>query len=282
MPTQQQPKRMKMTNQNIMLCVFTVASGLVCGVSRAASAEVTVQLGSTAAQSLIVQTGQTVVISASSKEMANVAHAPTNGASKYEWVKDGILVPEAKGTNQNLTLTNVGFDDVATYSVFISGEHSRAESAPVHLSVYSLFYTNSNGGVLTAPIGDFSISSGTTLPCGGTFDRFKAYYPFDGPNTSPPSSIFPNTSNSTNLDLTTCTNINSTTLDTGIRIQENWLPMNQKACDDDDGSCSFNVKLSTTTASGLLNNKTYRTTIYFNSATLGTNTTITYRWYYHN
>jgi hypothetical protein len=265
---------MKPHKMKFLIIALTTISPLAWEVGGAAAKyNMQVQLGSTAARSLMVETGQTVRILASSTEIAKVK------AAKFQWLKNDM--PMEGETNDALTLTNVDISHVGSYSVHVSSPHNRAESAAVHVSVYSLFTNYSNGGTLTAPIGDFTISGNTTLPCGGTFDRFRAYVPFDGPNRIPKSTTFPNDSQAANLDITTCTNINGS-IDTGIRIQENWLPMNPKDCNDNT-ACGVNALASSCTATNLQTNKTYRATIYFKSSTLDpTNTTVSFRWYYHN
>jgi hypothetical protein len=201
---------------------------------------------------------------------------------KHRWQKDGHDVPGE--TNATLSLSHVGFSDVGTYTLVLSGS-AEEQSAPVHLSVFNVFTSHSNGGCLAVPIGDFT--SGNNTICGGTgFDKYKVYFPFYGPNASPQSGIFTNYSGGANLDLTTCTNVNGT-IDTAIMFQGNWLGMPQVACNDNDTTCSTGTSLSSCIGINLSPNNgstsnSYRATIYFKSATLGTNTSVTFRWYYHN
>ncbi len=237
------------------------------------------------ANSYLVQTGATVNISIDSDLKANVDRASGMGgfAPEYQWVKNGSEIFGA--TKSAFAITNVSFADVGEYMLLLSGAFP-ANSGPVYVSVYYLFSTNSNGGVLTAPIGDFTIGSDSA--CGGTgFDRYKAYGLFYGPNASPQSGTFQNTSASSKLDLTTCTNANNSGLDTAIKLQGNWLGMPEVACNNDDPNCAIGSLLSTVTNFVLSTNSgsntnSYRATVYFKKATLGTSNTVTFRWYYHN
>src|SRR6266566_875590 len=274
---------MRTRTRGLLLCTIVVtstASSVVFGA--APTHDFTVDVESRAAQSLIVSNGQSVLLRVAKPSMKKVK-APPAGVPRIQWAKDNDLVPGQ--TNATFDIPNASFSDVGSYSVWINGpDKSRQESAPIHLSVYSLFYTNSNGGSLGIPIGQFT--SGNNTVCGGTgFDRYKVYFPFYGPNAANQTGLFVNNSSSANLDVTTCTNVNGA-IDTAIRIQENWAPMTTKDCNDDDTNCVVYSKLSTAKATNLstnsTTNNTYRTTIYFNNATLGTNTSVTFRWYYHN
>ncbi len=172
---------------------------------------------------------------------------------------------------------------MATYTLVLFGP-VEDQSPPIHLSVYSLFESQSNGGCLGVPIGQFS--SGDNMVCGASgFDRYKVYFPFYGPNAASQTGIFQNTSGSANLDLTTCTNVNGTTMDTAIKLQGNWSGTPQIVCNN-DSTCTNNSLLSfcttsLSTNSGSISNS-YRATIYFKSATLGNNTNVTFQWYYRN
>jgi hypothetical protein len=199
---------------------------------------------------------------------------------RFQWQKDGDDIPGA--TNSTYTINAATFYDAATYTLVLSG-FAELQSAPFHLSVYILEGSHSNGGALAVPIGDFT--SGSYPVCGGTgFDRYKVYFPFYGPNASPQSGAFQNTSHSSNLDVTTCTNSNGTVLDTAIRIQGNWLGTPELACNNDT-NCVGNPLLSFCTMALSTNasaSNTYRATLYFKSATLGSGKTVTFLWNYHN
>jgi hypothetical protein len=201
----------------------------------------------------------------------------------YQWQKNGNDI--AGATKSYYTIPEVTFtNDVATYTLVLSGA-LEAQSAPVHLSVYTLIYSNSNGGALSTPIQGFT--SGTYTACNVSgFDRYKTYMLFYGPNATSQTGPFQNTSGSSLLDLTTCTNLNGTSLDTAILFQGNWASPPVLGCNDDDPGCGSNVKLSTTNNIALSTsstaNNTYRTTIFYKSSTLGGNANVTFRWYYHN
>src|SRR5260370_26688646 len=169
------------------------------------------------------------------------------GVARIQWVKDGFIKQDAvniqKQTSNTFDIPDASFSDVGSYSVFVHfGGHSRVEYGPVHLSVCELFATGSNGGCLGVPTGDFT--SGNNIVCEGTgFDKYKVYFPFYGPNATGQTGIFTNYMGGSNLDLTTCTNVNGT-IDTAILFQGNWLGMPQIACNDNDTNCSASTILS--------------------------------------
>jgi hypothetical protein len=267
---------MRTITRKMILYLFVVAGTSAPSICDAADGGGPNQLQATVGvtPSLIVESGTTVTLSASQVLLPNIR------SPYYRWLKDEIEITNT--THSSYTIQNATLSDAAEYSVIVHSKGLAAEVAPFYLSVYTPV-TNSNGGIMATPVGDFASGSGYTLSCGGSFDRYKTYFPFDGPNTSPPSSTYPNTSNSTNLNVTTCTNINGT-LDTGIKVYDNTVWATQRACSENDCGLS-NTTLSSATATGanaLQNNKTYRVTIYYKSATVGTNTTITFKWLYYN
>jgi hypothetical protein len=260
---------------------------LITAVSAAAaSPDITIYMSSSTSRDIMCETGKVVRLVVSDAEASRLApNFPPNGAPRIQWIKNGI--PLDSGTNQlDLYISNVSFADVGSYSVFINGASTRAESEPVHLNVYSLCYSNSNGGAAGLALGSFSI--GANSVCGDTgFDSWKVNFPFYGPNASPQSGPFTNSSASSNLDLTTCTNLNGA-VDTAIKVQENWLGTRQVGCNNDDGNCtncSLHSSCTVTNLSALSGSvsNSYRVTVYFKRSTLDTtNTTIYLRWYYHN
>ena len=237
------------------------------------------QLSFSAPANMLVYTGQTVVITVSN--MQTFSPTPTNGP-QYQWLKDGTLIFGA--TNHDFTIPLTSMDDVGTYSVLVSGAFARAESAPLNLGVYFLYSTNSNGGVLGVPIGQFTIGSSTLYCSGKSFDAYVVEYPFYGPNANSQLPPFANTSNSSNLDVSTCLTANGSNLDTGILVtQDGVVPPLKVGCSDDSGgSCGSNSGLSMCTVNGLKTGKIYRTTLYYNRSTLEGLTSVNFMWYYHN
>lgn len=273
------------TTRREVLLVTLILSGAIAGQAGLFGGkglkpnEVVVELGTTATSDLMVEKGQRVVLSARSQDIAGILpDTSKTAAPRYQWTKDGFTMENA--LESTLVLTDVSAKDAATYTIFVSGAHGRAESAPVHLSVYTLETNHSNGGTLTVPIGAFNTSSQQVSCSAKTFDRWKAYVPFDGPYTSPQSSTFPNTSQSTNLVISTISTANATSLDTAVKVQNNFLPTTQVACSDDvSSSCGPYLSCST---NAMATGKTYRATIYFKNATLGGQTTVTFSWNYQN
>jgi len=222
-------------------------------------------------RSMIVETGTTVTLAASTNLLPNIANP------RFRWLKDEYEVYGK--TNSTYAINNASLSDAAEYTVIVYATGISAEAEPFYLSVY-MPVTNSNGGVMATPVGDFTGGGPYNPSCGGSFDRYKTYFPFDGPYTSPASPTYPNTSNSPNLNVTTCTNVNGATLDTAIRIQDNFGTGTERACSND--YCSLeNTKLSGATFNALQTNKTYRVTIYFKGSTLGSLTTVTFLWLYY-
>ena len=272
-----------MTNHlNIIRGSLALAGVLAASTIRAA-APPTVSVGINPSQ--LVRTGATVTLSLDARVLKKIKADAKKSKSKlpltFQWQINGQNIYGA--TNYIYAITNVSFSDVASYTLVLSGP-VEDQSPPTHLSVYSLFESNSNGGCLGVPIGQFS--SGNNTVCGApSFDRYKVYFPFYGPNASPQSGTFQNTSGSANLDLTTCTNVNGTTMDTAIKLQGNWSGTPEIVCNN-DASCTNNSLLSFCTASlspnSGSNSNSYRATIYFKSGTLGNNTNVTFQWYYHN
>ncbi|HEX5218094.1 MAG TPA: LamG-like jellyroll fold domain-containing protein [Verrucomicrobiae bacterium] len=66
-------------------------------------------------------------------ESAEFAVSATGSALKYQWSKNGIVVPGA--TNTTLSLTNVTFADSADYSVTVSNNVTFVTSSNAHLTV---------------------------------------------------------------------------------------------------------------------------------------------------
>ena len=251
----------------MILFALVTALASMLNVLTAATNQVTVGV----TRSMIVETGTSVTLAASSNLYPNISNPG------FRWLKDEY---ELYGeTNSTYAINNASLSDAAEYKVIVYATGISAEAEPFYLSVYRPV-TNSNGGVMATPVGQFTGGGPYNFSCGGGFDRYKTYFPFDGPNTSPPSPTYANTSNTPNLYVTTCTNVNGATLDTLVRIQDNFGTGTERACSDN--YCSLeNTKLSGATFNALQTNKTYRVTIYFKSSTLGSLTTVTFIWLYY-
>jgi len=198
-------------------------------------------------------------------------------------------------TNRNLKLQWPGTEKTEERTMRISFES--VVSRPIHLSVYGLSRTNSNGGMLTAPVGSFYSGAGSVCCPTPPFDRFQVYYPFDGPGVSPPSVSFPNRGY-TNLFVTTRLRANSTNLNTGIEVRQHFVPMGW-VCENhqayaggpvhsscDDGQPPHHIAgwlAQVDKAHGLERGKRYRVVIRYASNTLPQGaSTISFRWEYTN
>jgi hypothetical protein len=236
------------------------------------------------ANSIMVQAGTNVTIRMDQQEIKRIYADRHKEQSTlpvhFRWQKDGEDIPGA--TDLHYTITNVSFEDAASYTLVLSG-YVELQTAPVHLSVYTLFEAHSNGGTLAVPISDFT--SGTLDTCGATgFDSYKTYLTFYGPNASPQSGTFVNSSHENNLDITTCTNVNGTTMKTAVQIQGNWSGMPIVGCSA-SSDCTANPNLSFATtplSTNSSSSNTYRTTIYVKSRSMGTVKKVTWTWFYHN
>jgi hypothetical protein len=238
---------------------------------------ITVQLGPAAPASLLVSTGQTVVIMLTN--MPSFPSPPDFGPV-YQWFQNDYPIDSA--TNSSYTIYSAGLADAATYYAFVNGQSGTAQSAPLNLGVYFQYHTNSNGGSLAYPIGNFSFKY-QQLPCSPKqFDYYyNVPYLFYGSNVTSQSGPFTNSSNRL-LDLSTCVSANGSTLDTGIVLKMNGPPFTTAGCSDDAGAaCASDSSLSMFTAT--LNASTaYRFTIFCNTNALNGLTNITFSWFFHN
>jgi hypothetical protein len=236
-----------------------------------------VTLGIGAPASLLVHTGQTVVIMLTN--MPTFPQPPDNGPV-YQWFQNDTPIDSA--TNSSYTINSASMADAATYFAFVNGRSGTVQSAPLDLGVYFQYSTNSNGGSLAYSISKFSFQY-QQLPCSPKqFDYYyNIPYLFYGSNVTSQSGPFTNSSNGL-LDLSTCTNVNGSTLDTGIVLKVNALPSTTVGCSDDAGAaCANDSSLSMFTAT-LDASKTYRFTVLYRTGTLGSLTNITFSWFYHN
>jgi hypothetical protein len=155
---------------------------------------------------------------------------PSTNAITYQWRFN--TVPIAGATNSTYWIANASFADVGAYDVVVTGSSLTSQTA--FLSVYSPI---GNGGTLQTPIGAFTSQSVT---CGGgTFQ--KGYSPtnsdgslafFYGPNASPQSGIFKNSTPGSNRLTVDTFSSNNGTVDTGLRLRNNWSPFAIADCND--------------------------------------------------
>ena len=207
---------------------------------------------------------------------------------KFQWRKDTNNIPKA--TKPELRFESVDFTDVASYTLVYWSE-AQGESnqlvhvgpdgvtAPIHLGVFDEKTVNPTTGTVSYPLGAFGEPpTGGNVVCGVTFDRWKSYEPFDGPNCTPPSTNYPNPNQHLNLRIDTCSADNGPTMDTAIQIVGNWAPP-PVICNDDTVAVCPNNKLSRRTIV-LQASRTYRVGIFYKSSTVGTATKVTFTYTY--
>jgi hypothetical protein len=208
---------------------------------------------------------------------------------RFQWRKNTEDIPEA--TRPELTFKSISFKDVASYRLVYWGRAEgeggpvqvgpEGETAPVHVGVFIEKTINPTSGTVSYPLGAFGQPpTGGNVICGKTFDRWKAYEPFDGPNCNPPSTNYPNPNQHVNFVVDTCSAENGTTIDTAIQVVGNFSPP-PMFCNDNAGSpCPGNTRLSRTSTITLQSTKTYRVGIYYISTTVGTATSVTFNYRY--
>jgi hypothetical protein len=212
----------------------------------------------------------------------------TNALS-YQWKINGGNIDGA--TNNAYWIDNVGFTNVATYTVEITAGTNYVTSAPAHLAIYSLFGTNSNGGTMSTPIGWFE-GQANTCASGGTFER--AFCPtndtgwpafFYGKYATNQTGPFQNTvSPKLTIDTFHCDN---GTGDTGLMLQRNWTTGSPVMCNDNAGSppapgCHpLGAKGGPITLNTGLYAR-YRLTLMYKLASPPPSGTVAFNWLYHN
>jgi hypothetical protein len=234
---------------------------------------------------------QTVLVNSTVNFSVVAMHVgpPSTNTIAYQWRFNSV--PISGATNSTYSFSGAKFSDVGAYDVIVTGSSLTSKTA--YLSVYSLNSSRPpTGGTLQTPIGVYSAQSVT---CGGgTFqkgcsptnsDGSLAF--FYGPNASPQSGIFVNkTPGSTTLTVDTFSG-NNGTIDTGLRIRNNWSPFAIAACND-DAPGGTNPKQSKAVVTPLsqnsgdvTHNNTYRLTIlYKDSPAPPPGATITINWLY--
>ena len=235
-----------------------------------------------ASSNVIVEVGSALILHAPPVPDSVGANVDRS-KSRHYWMKDG----EVSLGSGDLVLSNVTAAAAGEYTAVYTGAVHVA-TAPVYVSVVSYFTNQSNGGALVVPVGNFSSQAGARVCDNGessvNMNRFVVYWPFDGANSTNASPDFPNTSNETNLLVSTCTNANPSQLDTAVQILENFGGCRVIACDDDSPPiCNDGSKLSSCVAIGLTNSAQYRVSIYYKTQTAPAGLkTVTFRWKYSN
>jgi hypothetical protein len=273
------------TSKSIVLCTVagavTVLSG--CGSSPSAPAP----------QILTQPQSQTVEKGSSSVSFSVVA---TNfHLINYQWQFNGSNISGANSPTYTIPHP-VDFTDVGEYRVEVWGSPTNV-SQPAMLSVYSASAAMAVGaGTLSTPIGSFTTQNPTyTCSSGGTFN--KGYTPlyssgqpmfFYGPNARPQTGIFQNTLASS-LTIDTFSSDNGTA-DTGIRLQENWVPFADAGCNDNapagsqGETCALQSKCTiplSQAAGPVAGKNTYRLTILYKQPPgPPTSGKITFNWRY--
>jgi len=202
----------------------------------------------------------------------------------YQWRFNNVDI--AGANTSSYTIPSVDFINVGAYDVLVWGSPTNT-SKPAYLSVYTL--TSGSGGTLATPIGAYS-SQSFTCPSGGTFNKgfcvtnnqgTPAF--FYGPNASPQSDPFQNTSRSPTLTVDTFSTDNGTA-DTGIRIQNNWVPLATACCNDnatggtDSKQSQCTITLSQNTGSY---QNSYRLVLFYKDPPPPTSGRLTFNWLYH-
>jgi hypothetical protein len=165
----------------------------------------------------------------------SVEVSPSKGVA-YQWQFNGSNILRATEATYRIPHP-VDFADVGEYQVLITGNGTTI-SKPAYLSVYSLTRTLSvTSGTLSTPVNQFQTM---TYQCGGGAFQ-KGYTPinssgltmfFYGPNATGQSGIFTNLGHAPTLTIDTFSTDNGTA-DTGIRLQNNWIPLADACCNDD-------------------------------------------------
>jgi hypothetical protein len=253
---------------------------LTAGNVTANTNDVIVRIGAAAPASLLVNTGQTVVILLTN--MPTFPSPPDLGPV-YQWFQNDYPIDSA--TNSSYTIYNTSMADAASYYAFVNGKVGTAQSAPLNLGVYYQYTTNSNGGALAYPTTTPPfINVSQQIIC--STKSFGYYYVlpnlFYGSGVTSQSGPFTNTSNMY-LDISTCVSTNGPTMDTAILLKENVYNGNVVGCCDDAGSqtCPGDPSSSMFTAT-LSASMSYRFTLLYRKASLGSATNVTFTWYYHN
>lgn len=204
--------------------------------------------------------------------------AVPSGAATFQWQKNGSNILGA--TNKTYSIAEVQVTNVGTYTCEVSSGSGTTTTDPAHLSVFFTYFTNSVAGTLVAPVGAFR--TGTATISGQTFDKISSnYFNFYGPAATGQSGDFQNTTGMPKLTVDTYSTDNNL-VDTGIEIRQTTFPNNNypnnNGTDAPPGQPLLSKRPPISLYSG---NSKYRVTVYYRSATMGTNTTITFNWLYH-
>jgi hypothetical protein len=228
-------------------------------------------IGKSKTSGIIVQQPQSQIVKEGEKVSFSVVVSGLKNVS-YQWQFNRSNLVRAMEATYTFHRP-VGFENVGEYRVLVRGENGITLSGPAYLSVYAAAQVgNVSSGTLATPIGQFG---NQTYSCGqATFK--KGYTPmnasgqpmfFYGPNAFPQSGLFKNPGGCTDLTIDTFSADNGTA-DTGIRIQNNWIPLRDACCNDDATGGTYpkqsQCQLSLTNNPGRVANKnTYRLSILY-------------------
>jgi hypothetical protein len=206
--------------------------------------------------------------------------APSHPNYKYTWYKGTTLLTT---TTDTYNIRKMQQSDVDTYTILITKNDKTDFVLTVHLFMYRPSDKYVNSGSLTCPIGCFAASSltcsgitflnGYSLSASGGVPQlfYGGGYPLSS-QTGP----FVNDHNA-KLRIYTVDGENPGTSATGVRLQQNWIPLLNLFCNGALNGASGDANLNA--AVGTIQN-TYRGMILYNgSPSTGS---IVFHWEYHN
>ena len=255
-----------MTKQSSKIIAFAAVAGLVAGLTSCCNLIWTSKCPPKIVQqpqSQIAKEGDTAV------SFSVVVSKPKEVS--YQWQFNGSNILRA--TEATYTIPHPAeFANVGEYRVLVRG-NGITLSKPAYLSMYAFALVSSvTTGILSTPIGQFG---NQTYSCGGRAFQ-KGYTPvsasgqpmfFYGPNATPQSGLFTNWGHGSTLTIDTFSADNGTA-DTGIRIQNNWIPPTDACCNDnapggtDPKQSQCQITLSQN-AGGVAQKNTHRLTVLY-------------------